>query len=125
MRQMQMIGLNPKDSNSILYEKYVNEKGDEKLVLKYGKRLRGYSEPLFYDDRAPLFEYVIDKPPVEFDEDGFSIGRPFAVKVVFYEEIQGVPWNSGPNVYLRLVEAETGKIVSEWPTTKDGCIEGS
>lgn len=124
MRMLQIIGL-PESAECILCKKYVDENGEELWVPKYSKRLRGYTVSLFYTDRVPLYEYVDEQlPPLKSDEYGNELSEPFSVKIIYYEELQAAPWSSGPNAYLRLVEASTGKVVAEWPTT-DGFIDGS
>jgi len=113
-RSLQLIGL-PESADEILYKKFIAEDGEVQLVPKYTKRLRGYTEPLFYDDRAPLYEYVNDTPPKVYNNDGFTEGELFLIEVVYHETLQGAPWYSGPMAHMQLVETATGEIVASWP----------
>jgi len=123
VRCLQTIGL-PPSAKEILYERFENEAGEVIWRSKYKARLCGYTGVLFYDDRCALHEYVNAVPPVEWDEYyGMSIGGPFKVEVLYYEELQGAPWSSGPCAHLRLIDAKTKKVVAEWPETEGGCID--
>lgn len=123
MRCLQVIGL-PPSTKEILYERFESKTGEVIWHPKYKTRLRGYTEPLFYDGRCALHEYVNDKPPVEWNEYyGMVVGDPFKVEVLYYEELQGAPWSSGPCAHLRLIDAKTGEVVADWPETEGGCID--